>query len=148
MCPLKKASADCDFCGFCSLSRRCCHLLLHYFTRRAACCLYRSNPDDFVFPFDLRGVTTREEAFAITGRPFLLKPTRDAYIDHQEIRDLEVKHAIPSDYLKFGLDCLAKSWLVHHSKITCVHKSTSKVAIECLMQRISTCTSLHRLTGG
>ena len=50
----------------------------------------RSNPDDFTFPFDLRGVRSREEAFAITGRPYLLEPTRDAYIDHREIRDLEV----------------------------------------------------------
>lgn len=54
-----------------------------------------SNPDDFVFPFDLRGVKSREEAFAITGRPHLLEPTREAFIDHQEIRDLELTQRVP-----------------------------------------------------
>lgn len=54
----------------------------------------RDHPDDFIFPFDLRGVQSREEAAEITGRSYLTEVVDQPYIDHEEIRELEVGDAL------------------------------------------------------
>ena len=62
------------------------HLVL---THKVSC---SDPPDDFVFPFDLRGITCLEEAYAITGRPIDgLQGAERPYLDHREIRDMEVR---------------------------------------------------------
>lgn len=58
------------------------------------CC--RSHPDDYTFCFDLRGIQSREEAYAITGRPpDNVEQEQSAYIKRDEIRDLEVQISAP-----------------------------------------------------
>lgn len=67
-----------------------------------------SPPDDFIFPFDLRGVRTYEEAYAITGREPPMSPASGGFISQEELEREQLTLRTPElaamDYSEQDID--------------------------------------------
>lgn len=87
----------------------------------------RVRPNDYIFPFDLRGVKSREEVFEITGRPWMLETPVESYLDGEELREIEVRTYMERSFLTCKDKGLQKGVALPCASIDELHGRTSGI---------------------